>query len=683
MQFINPYFLFGLILIAIPIIIHLFNFRKFKKIYFSNVRLLKEIEISTKKQNKVRNWILLLSRILAIIALVLLFAQPYFPNKEEKLVEKGLNAVVICLDNSFSMQNQGREGQLIEQGKQKAKDIINQYNSSDEFLLLTMDMEGKHQHFVNKEMLINYLDEIEISSKTEYNSKLIKRGFDLLNNKQGFNKRLFFISDFQHLAFDVDKFPMDTTIKTLLVPIEANNISNIYIDSISFIDPVFQIGKNITLNVRIINKSDKKAEAVSVKLFLDNKQLSVSSLDIEANQSQSLIMNFVLEKHGIQHGYISLIDNPITFDDNFYFTLQTNPKIEVLSINSETSNPYISHLFSSSNSEISLTDMNEKKIDFTDFSKYSLIILNQLNEFSSGLASELTRYRERGGDILIIPSEKMNISSFQSSMQQMGLPIYSQLVLRTNKVSLINQESKLYKGVFSQQVENMEMPSAKKYFQLSYTTQTSRESIMKFQSQDDFLLVSQKDKSKVYIFATDLNDSFTDFVRQALFVPTLWNMALFSQVVPVPYYMLSENNEIDISQLSQANNLTLVQIVSIDKKTSFIPELRKSNQQQSLIIHNQIHKAGNYNIVEQDKVYAGVSFNYSRMESDLSFLDTKEISEKLKQHSLKSYNTLDTKKQLIASYFKKTDKGFSLSIIWLILLFLSITIETYILLKNR
>jgi hypothetical protein len=683
MQFINPYFLFGLILIAIPIIIHLFNFRKFKKIYFSNVRLLKEIEISTKKQNKVRNWILLLSRILAIIALVLLFAQPYFPNKEEKLVEKGLNAVVICLDNSFSMQNQGREGQLIEQGKQKAKDIINQYNSSDEFLLLTMDMEGKHQHFVNKEMLINYLDEIEISSKTEYNSKLIKRGFDLLNNKQGFNKRLFFISDFQHLAFDVDKFPMDTTIKTLLVPIEANNISNIYIDSISFIDPVFQIGKNITLNVRIINKSDKKAEAVSVKLFLDNKQLSVSSLDIEANQSQSLIMNFVLEKHGIQHGYISLIDNPITFDDNFYFTFQTNPKIEVLSINSETSNPYISHLFSSSNSEISLTDMNEKKIDFTDFSKYSLIILNQLNEFSSGLASELTRYRERGGDILIIPSEKMNISSFQSSMQQMGLPIYSQLVLRTNKVSLINQESKLYKGVFSQQVENMEMPSAKKYFQLSYTTQTSRESIMKFQSQDDFLLVSQKDKSKVYIFATDLNDSFTDFVRQALFVPTLWNMALFSQVVPVPYYMLSENNEIDISQLSQANNLTLVQIVSIDKKTSFIPELRKSNQQQSLIIHNQIHKAGNYNIVEQDKVYAGVSFNYSRMESDLSFLDTKEISEKLKQHSLKSYNTLDTKKQLIASYFKKTDKGFSLSIIWLILLFLSITIETYILLKNR
>jgi len=142
MHFINPYFLFGLIAIAIPIIIHLFNFRRFKKVYFSNVKFLKEIEISTKKQNKVRSWVLLFSRILAIICLVLFFSQPYFSNSETKLVEKGLNAVVICVDNSFSMQNQGKEGRLLDEAKQKAKDIVNQYNTNDEFLLLTMDMEG-------------------------------------------------------------------------------------------------------------------------------------------------------------------------------------------------------------------------------------------------------------------------------------------------------------------------------------------------------------------------------------------------------------------------------------------------------------------------------------------------------------------------------------------------------------
>lgn len=682
MHFINPYFLFGLIAIAIPIIIHLFNFRRFKKVYFSNVKFLKEVEITTKKQNKVRSWILLLSRILAIICLVLLFSQPYFSNQETKLVEKGLNAVVICVDNSFSMQNQGKEGRLLDEAKQKAKDIVNQYNSNDEFLLLTMDMEGKHQHFVNKDKFIELLDEVEITSNSEFDSKLISRSYDLLNTKQGFNKRCFFISDYQSSAFNGEKFPKDSLIKTLLVPLQTNNINNIYVDSISFVDPIFQVGQSVALSVRVVNKSDKKAEAVSVKLFIDNKQIAVSSIDIEENQSQNLTMNFTLQKHGIQHGYVNIIDNPITFDDNFYFTLQTNPKIEVLSINSSSSNPYLSRLFSNNN-EVALTDMSEKSIDFSDFNKYSLIILNGLNYFSSGLASELSRYRDNGGDILIIPSESMNLSSFQSSMQMLGLPIYSGLVSQQNKVSIINQENKLYRGVFSSQVDNMEMPTVKKFFRLSSSTRTSKESIMKLQSQDDFLTVSQKNRSKVYLFAVNLNEDFTDFVKQALFVPTLWNMALFSQLIPEPYYFLTDTKPIDISKLKDVSKINVPEIVSIDKKISFIPEFRKDNQHQSLMIHNQVKKAGNYNIVEQGVVYGGLSLNYSRMESNLNFLSEREISSLIDKNSLKNYNVLETKKQLISSYFKKSDNGFSLSTILLILLFLCLSLETYILFKNK
>ena len=47
MQFLYPGFLFALAAIAIPIIIHLFNFRKFKKVYFTNVAFLKEIKHET------------------------------------------------------------------------------------------------------------------------------------------------------------------------------------------------------------------------------------------------------------------------------------------------------------------------------------------------------------------------------------------------------------------------------------------------------------------------------------------------------------------------------------------------------------------------------------------------------------------------------------------------------------
>ncbi|MDD3667859.1 MAG: BatA domain-containing protein [Bacteroidales bacterium] len=681
MHFINPFYLFGLLAIAIPIIIHLFNFRRFKKVYFTNVKFLKEVEISTKKQNKIRNRFLLFTRILSIILLVLLFAQPFFPNKEEKLVEKGLNAVVVFVDNSFSMQNQGRQGRLLDEAKQNAKEITEQYNSNDLFLLLTMDLEGRHQQFVNKDKFIELLNQVEISPSSEFNSKLISRSFDLLNTKHGFNKRIFFVSDFQAPSFDVSNFPKDSLIRTLLVPLNANNIDNIYVDSISFVDPIFQVGQNIALNVRIVNKSEKKAEKVSVKLFINNKQISVSSADIDKNQSQIVKLNFTLKEHGIQHGRVSIIDNPITFDDDFFFTLQTSPKLEILSINSNNPNPYLSRLFSNNN-EIEIKNMSEKTIDFNDFDNYSFIILNELSEFSSGLVSEIKRFREQGGDILIVPSEKMNLQSFQNAMQSLQIPYFSELIKKQNKVSIINQNNKLYKGVFSQDVENIEMPTAKQYYKLSSSSQTARESIMKFQSQDDFLLVSQENNSKAYVFSTNLTEDFTDFVKQSLFVPTIWNMALFSQVIPLPYYFFEDDILIDISKLKDSKKINVAEIVSTDKKVSFIPELRKNNRMRSLVMHNQTNKAGNYNIEQEKEVFGGLSLNYNRMESNLSFMDANNINSELKKYSLGYYNILDTKKQVISSYFTKTKNGNYMSIILLILLLLSVGMETYLLFKK-
>ncbi|MPL70007.1 hypothetical protein SDC9_15758 [bioreactor metagenome] len=681
MHFINPFYLFGLLAIAIPIIIHLFNFRRFKKVYFTNVKFLKEVEISTKKQNKIRNRLLLFTRILSIILLVLLFAQPFFPNKEEKLVEKGLNAVVVFVDNSFSMQNQGRQGRLLDEAKQNAKEITEQYNSNDLFLLLTMDLEGRHQQFVNKDKFVELLNQVEISPSSEFNSKLISRSFDLLNTKHGFNKRIFFVSDFQAPSFDVSNFPKDSLIKTLLVPLNANNIDNIYVDSISFVDPIFQVGQNIALNVRIVNKSEKKAEKVSVKLFLNNKQISVSSVDIDKNQSQIVKLNFTLKEHGIQHGRVSIIDNPITFDDDFYFTLQTTPKLEILSINSNNPNPFIARLFSNNN-EIEIKNMSEKTIDFNDFDNYSFIVLNELSEFSSGLVSEIKRFREQGGDILIVPSEKMNLPSFQNAMQSLQIPYFSELIKKQNKVSIINQNNKLYKGVFSQDVENIEMPTAKQYYKLSSSSQTARESIMKFQSQDDFLLVSQENNSKAYVFSTNLTEDFTDFVKQSLFVPTIWNMALFSQVIPLPYYFFEDDIQIDISKLKDSKKINVAEIVSTDKKVSFIPELKKNNRMRSLVMHNQTNKAGNYNIEQEKEVFGGLSLNYNRMESNLSFMDANNINSELKKYSLGYYNILDTKKQVISSYFTKTKNGNYMSIILLILLLLSVGMETYLLFKK-
>ena len=112
MKFLYPQFLYALALVAIPIIIHLFNFRKFRTVYFSNVQFLKSVKEKTKSQSQLKHLLILLSRILAITALVLAFAQPYIPVDDSSQQAKK-HAISIYIDNSFSMDAENEQGRLL------------------------------------------------------------------------------------------------------------------------------------------------------------------------------------------------------------------------------------------------------------------------------------------------------------------------------------------------------------------------------------------------------------------------------------------------------------------------------------------------------------------------------------------------------------------------------------------
>ncbi|HPG33408.1 MAG TPA: BatA domain-containing protein, partial [Lentimicrobium sp.] len=160
MLFINPYLLFGLFAVLIPIAIHLFNFRKYRKVYFSNVRFLRELQQKTQKQSRLLHLLVLLLRILTIVFLVLAFAQPYLPSAT-KTAPGQISVVSIFIDNSFSMEASGTKGRLIDEAKMAASEIAAAYKPDDLFQLLTNDFEGKHQRLVTKDEFIEMLKDVK------------------------------------------------------------------------------------------------------------------------------------------------------------------------------------------------------------------------------------------------------------------------------------------------------------------------------------------------------------------------------------------------------------------------------------------------------------------------------------------------------------------------------------------
>jgi len=243
MKFVYPEFLWALFALAIPIIIHLFNFRKFRKVYFSNVSFLKEVKQETQSKSQLKHILVLIMRMLAIACLVLAFAIPYIPGEGRQ--SAGDRAVSIYLDNSFSMDGVSTNGRLFEIARNRIIELVNDsYETTDRFQLITNDFEGKHQRLVNRDEFLKLVNETEISATTRKLSEVMARQQDALAEGEIPEQHAFWFSDFQKSVTDLDALPADSGMTVYLQPVQAEEVRNLYIDSIWFNTPVRQLNQS-------------------------------------------------------------------------------------------------------------------------------------------------------------------------------------------------------------------------------------------------------------------------------------------------------------------------------------------------------------------------------------------------------------------------------------------------------
>jgi len=292
MEFVNPGSLYGLFAIAIPIIIHLFNFRRFKKVYFTNVSFIKDLKQQTQKQSRLKHLIILILRILAIICIVLAFAKPFIPVSENTIQPYKKSAVSIYVDNSFSLQAESEKGMLIEEAKEKAKEIASVYKSSDLFQLLTNDFEGRHQRFVSRDEFNDWVNEVRISPVVKTVPEVITRQEAIFKDNPSTSKTAYLISDFQKSVFDETIERADSAINYFLIPLKSINQANLYIDSCWFLAPVQQLNQNVELNVRIRNHSESSLEKIPIKLSVNGRQRALASFDVEPHGTTEIVLAF-------------------------------------------------------------------------------------------------------------------------------------------------------------------------------------------------------------------------------------------------------------------------------------------------------------------------------------------------------------------------------------------------------
>ena len=458
MNFLYPGFLFALLAIAIPVVIHLFNFRKFKKVYFSNVQFLTAIKEQQSSKEKLKHLLILASRILAVTFLVLAFARPFIPSSKQLNDKSKGSLVTIYIDNSYSMESLNKEGSLLEEAKRRAKEIAGGYALTDQFRIVTNDFEGKHQRAVNKEEFISLLEGIKISAAPRSLQQVINRiETDPSSNK---HEVAYLLSDFQRTF--VGKQPLQTNalVAYSMIKLNANSLPNISVDSIWSLSPVHLPNQSERFVVQLHNYGNKEAKALQLQLLINKQQKAVRSVTVAAGETRKDTLSFSGLNTGWQRGTLAIKDFPLTFDDQLNFSFEVAEDLNVLSINGEQSGKNIRSLFAA-DPYFKLTEMPESNIRYTELSAYSLIVLNGLKQPSSGLAQQLKSYIDNGGSLVIFPNLDVQ-AAYTPFLTSLSLPGVQALNAGQGMASTIDLKNALFRDVFEEVPRNIDLPVVKR-----------------------------------------------------------------------------------------------------------------------------------------------------------------------------------------------------------------------------
>ena len=602
MQFKHPEILYFLFLLVIPILVHLFQLRRFKKEYFTNVRFLKELSIQTRKSSKIKKWLLLATRLLLLTCIIIAFAQPFFKANDSK---NNSNEMYIVLDNSFSMQAKGQKGELL---KRAVQELLENTSENQTFSLIT-----NSETFWNTDIksIRTELQNLKYSALPfQLESAMAK----IKSRKSTFNNDVIVITDAVGLEPKQLK-SIDKDFNTYFIVPEAEQKNNASIDSVFIhqtLDDFYEIG----LMLSAFGEKDKE---IPVALYNQNKLIAKTLTKLETKEKT---IYFTIPKKDF-HGYASIIDNGLEYDNNLYFSISKPKKSNVISIGTPEKSNFLSRIYT--NDEFNFSNFEIETLDYNSLEKQDAIVLNELDEIPQALQTTLNSFVEKGGNLVIIPSAKTSTANINMLLRIFGIIQFKSLENKEKLVTKINFNHPLFSGVFENKINNFQYPKTK----TSYGIMGSNPAVLYYEDQTAFLTSISNPISSVYVFAAPINMENSNFQQSPLIVPTFYKMGINNQNNGVNALTIGNNNPFFINATLSKDEILKVK----NDSENFIPIQQMLNDKVKLTFNDYPEQSGNFGIYNQNERLQNISFNYNRTESDLA---------QVNENVLSDYKTIDT-----------------------------------------
>lgn len=676
-SFLNSLLLPALASVAIPLLIHFFNRQKSKKIEFSSLRFLKSLENKRIRRVKLYQILLIILRTLFILFIVLAFTRPTITNNLPSITTPANTTAVIILDDSYSMRGYAGSSTRFEQALFHLNEQIRLFNRDDRVFLLTPSSN-------TPAIQIDAPDTPKFPEPTfllpDF-SNVLRNASDIFEKHPNYNKELYIYSDFEisrlALSDSIHSYLSDESIRTFLIDVSgAHSFENAGIDTVIIQNQLFEHDKPINLIVRVHNYNNESGMNLSVNLYAGDARVAMEQVKLEPAAMIDVEMTFVPNKTGQQLLHAELEDDDLSADNNYYFSIYVPENLSVLFVDDQTT-PFLNHAVNvlSLNTIFKFEHLGYSAWQGANFDRFDLIVLNDPGLIHRETAGRLAFFIKNGKSIIIIPGDKMTIDELNSVINLFGVRNSYIDFISTNKndayfsLRRVDTIKPLFSQLFSGNASELDMPKVFKYFKIRDEGNT----LLNFSNGDPFLSeipMSNPASGSLFLFSSLFDLSWTDFPLKGLFVPMLYRCFYFAAQKDLQ--VTDQVHTGDVFYLSRPD-LSFQGSYSIRPPGMDRLEIMPVQSSSGLRFKfENLLQPGHYHLFKGDQPVQSFAVNVSSKELKRPYQNFDQISSRV--FNFKAGESIQ--EQIL-----KARSGFELWYVLLILAFLTLTTEMFVIKK--
>ncbi len=631
MIFLNPAVLLGLIAASIPVIIHLLNLKKLKKLEFSSIVFLKELQKNKIKHIKIKHWILLIVRTLIILFIVLAFARPTV--KSFSLAGSSSSAktsAVFILDNSFSMSKIDSKGSLFNQAKDAIKEIMKKFQEGDEIALILTGNNSTYFSTVNSNLFMNKMENTNIGNVTATLFEPLNNAVNFLNKSSNINKEIYLLSDFQKsiLSYENNKDVISRPtgkIKLFAIDYSPKESYNLSIDKLEVLSKIIEQNKPVEFSIVITNHSNKDVKNLVVSLSLNDERSSQASININRNSSKSITLSTTVKQNGYVEVAARLDEDDDFKEDNIRFAhFYIPPEIPVLiCYNNVSEAKYLSLALTSASveSKIKITEKSFAQINSVNLSDYKLIIV--IGNPNNSITNKLQLYYRNNGSLFLIPSNEVDIPSYENFLNAFDLNLKLSFIERktgSNEFLTIDKiifEHPVFLNIFSDK-KNKKIDSPEIFRSLLINSVNSGTKIISYSNNASFLTEFKNKKNKLFLLSIPADLQWSNLPLKGIFVPLVYNSVLFLTTLQKPNREQLTGDKLTIN-VSEAKMPRII-VKLPDKNLEVIDNDKNSN----VIFYSKTYVPGIYKFYSKEEPLEYVTVNVNKSESETQYASVEE-----------------------------------------------------------